>query len=363
MIKYNLLFILFILGAAPLWGQVKETKLDQSFNVNGNTRLSIDNRFGKVHIDTWNQNKIQARVEVEVEGNEGSARDVLDRINIDVSESSGEISIETDISDTKNDKWRNQRFKINYTISMPMNNPLSVDHRHGDLYINNFGGPLEVDLAHGQIVAEELNGNSDISLQHGNGGRIAAITSGSLEFQHYQRLRLGKIGNLDLEVAHASAEIEQAGDLDLELRHSNLEFGAVGKLNVDMQHSKLEAESIDALNSDMQHSTIELERLGDALNVDCQHSHVEIDHMSANFEEITFDGDHSYLAVELDRGANGTLEVELNHGRLSYPESSVSMSYANIENNSRHYKGKIGNGSGGKIEVDGNFTDVSLEIN
>ena len=213
-IKYSILVVL-VSGAGSLWGQVKETKLDQSFNVNSNTRLSIENRFGKVHIDTWNQNKVQAKVEVEVEGNDNGAREVLDRINIDVSESSGEIRIETEIDDSNNKKWRNQRFKINYTISMPKSNPLNVDHRHGDLYINNFDGDLDLELAHGQIVAEELNGKSRISLQHGNGGRIAAIGSGSLEIQHYQRLRLGRLGNLDFEIAHASADIEEAGDLDL----------------------------------------------------------------------------------------------------------------------------------------------------
>jgi hypothetical protein len=85
--------------------------------------------------------------------------------------------------------------------------------------------------------------------------------------------------------------------------------------------------------------------------------------MAANFSEITFDGNHSYLAVELDAGANGSIEVDLNHGRLNYSESRVSMSHVNVENNNRHYKGKIGNGSGGKIQVDGNFSDVSLEIN
>ena len=363
LIKYSILVILLVGGAAPLWGQAKETKLNQSFNVNGSTRLNIDNRFGKVHIDTWNQNKVQAKVEVEVEGSASAAREVLDRINIDVSESGDEIRIETDIEDSNNKKWRNQQFKINYTISMPRTNPLRVDHRHGDLYINNFEGPLKVELAHGQMVAEELNGKSEISLQHGNGGRIAAIASGSLEIQHYQRLRLGKLGNLDFEMAHASVDGEQAGDLELELRHSKLDFGSMGEVNVDMQHSKLEAASIDALNSDMQHSTIQVERLGSALNADGNHSHVQIDRMSANFREIAFDGNHSYLAVELDAGANGSLEIELNHGRLHHDESKIKMSYTNIENNSRHYKGKIGNGNGGEINVDGNFTDVKLGIN
>jgi len=357
-----LIAILLITGAETLWGQVKDKRVDRTFTVNNNTRLRIDNKFGKVHIDTWDQNKITVQVMIEVDGNDEAARDVLDRINIDISESSSEIRIETDVAESR-DKWRNQRFKINYTVNMPKNNPLSVDHRHGDVYIDNLDGPLDLELAHGQIVAEELNGKSRISLQHGNGGRIAAIGSGSLEIQHYQRLRIGRLGSMDVKIAHASIEAEEAGDLDIEVRHSNVAFGSAGTLNMDMQHSEFEAESLRSVSSDMQHSTMEIKKLERLLEADCNHSHVEVDELLNKFTRVNFDGNHSYLGLGMERGTNATLEVELNHGKLNYPESGINMSHINIENNSREYKGKIGNGSSGQIDVEGNFTDVRLEIN
>ena len=354
-----LILLLLFAGVETLWAQVKEKRVDKTFNVNSSTRLNIDNRFGKVHINTWDQKSIKVEIVVEVEGNQSSAREVLDRINIDVAESSSEIRLETEISDSNN-KSKNQRFRIDYTISMPRTNPLDIEHRHGDVYIDNFNGQLELELAHGQIVAEELNGNSEISLQHGNGGRIAAIKSGSFEIQHYQRLRIGKLGDVNVEIAHASLDIEQAGNLSMELRHSTLEFETVGDLNLDMQHSKLQAESIKSLMVNMQHSSIDSESLGGSLVADANHSQLEIGRMAANFKEIQFDGNHSYLGFELSSGTNATLEIDLDHGRLQYPESVISMSHVNIENNSREYKGRIGNGSGGKIEIDGNFTDINI---
>lgn len=356
-----LITVLLLSGVESLPGQVKEKRVDQTFNVSSNTRLSIDNKFGKVHINTWDQNKIEAQVTVEVEGSESGARDILNRINIDVSESSSEIRIETDIEDSRNHK-RNQRFKINYEIKMPKNNPLSVDHRHGDVYLDNLEGPLHLELAHGQIVAEELNGRSRVSLQHGSGGRIAAIGSGSLEFQHYQRLRIGKLGSIQLEMAHASAEIEEAGDLDSDLRHSNVEFGSVGAVSLDMQHSKFEAESAASIKSDMQHSNLKIGRLEKLLEADCNHSQVYVDRMSKRFSLVNFEGNHSFLGMGLETGASGNLEVELQHGRLQYPDSQTNMSYTNEENQKREYKGKIGTGSGGQIKVDGNFTDVKISM-
>jgi len=360
---YSFLIAIFVFtGTETLWGQVKDKRVDQTFTVNSSTRLVIDNKFGKVHINTWDQNKIEVQVMIEVDGSDQTARDILDRIEIDISESSSEIRIETDIADSRN-KNRNQRFEINYTVKMPKNNPLSVDHRHGDVYLDNLGGSLDLDLAHGQIVAEELNGKSRISLQHGNGGRIAAIGSGSLEIQHYQRLRIGRMGSMDVKIAHASIEVEEAGDLDIEVRHSNVEIGHAGTLNLDMQHSKFEAESVKSISTDMEHSSLDVEKLERLLEVDGNHSQVDIDRLSKGFSKVDFDGDHSYLGLGMESGVSATFEVELQHGRLQYPESQTNMSYSNEENQKREYKGKIGNNPSGQISVDANFTDVRLEIN
>jgi len=354
-----LVLLLLFAGVSTGWSQVREKRVDKTFNVNSNTRLSIDNKFGKVHINTWDQKNIKAEVVVEADGSESDARAVLDRISIDVSESSSEIRLETEISESNN-KWRNQRFRINYTLSVPRNNPINIEHRHGDVYIDNFDGQLWLDLAHGQIVAEELNGRCEIELQHGNGGRIAAIGSGELEIQHYNRLRLGRLGDLEIEIAHTNIEVEHTGDLRMELRHSNLEMGDAGDLQLDMQHSKLKAESIRSLTVDLQHSNVDTDELGGSLRADGNHSNLEMGRVSNNFKEILFDGNHSYLGFDLSSGTDASLEVELNHGRLNYPESKVSMSYVNVENNSREYKGKVGNGNGGKIQIDGNFTDIKI---
>ena len=189
------------------------------------------------------------------------------------------------------------------------------------------------------------------------------LVPGSLEVQHYQRLRLGQLGSMDLDIAHASFEADGAGDLDIDIRHSKASLGNAGAVDIDIQHSKLEAESLKSLKADLQHSNVDLEKLQQALNADGNHSGIKIGRVSKNFNEVEFTGNHSYLSADIESGASATLEAELNHGKLNYSESSINMSFVNTENNRQEYKGKIGNGSGGQIQVNGNFTDVNLEIN
>ncbi len=355
---YSFLIAIFVFaGADTLWGQVKDKRVDRTFTVNNSTRLVIDNKFGKVHINTWDQNKIEVQVMIEVDGSDQAARDILDRIDIDISESSSEISIETDIADSRN-RNRNQRFEINYIVKMPKNNPLRVDHRHGDVYLDKLNGSLKLNLAHGQLVAEELTGKCDIGLQHGNGGRIAAIGSGSLEIQHYQRLRIGQMGSLDIQIAHASISVEEAGDLD-----SNVQLDYAKAINLDMQHSQLKAESLTSVRSNLQHSSMDIENLTRSLEFDGNHSQVDVEQLSRNFSEVDFKGNHSFLGLGLESGIRAILDMNLQHGRLKYPESRVDMNYINIQGSKREYKGKIGNNPTSRIQVNANFTDVRLEIN
>ena len=358
----NLILALLFIGASSSFAQTEEKRVDRTFNVNSDTRLHIDNRFGKVHINTWDQSKIEVEVVIKAEGSESAVREILDRINIDIDESSSVISVETEIQNSRRG-WRNEKFQIDYAIKMPKSNPLNLDHRHGDIYLDHFSGPLDLELAHGQIVAEELSGKSSIVLRHGNGGRIAGIGSGALDIQHYNRLRVGKIGDVDLELAHANLEIAEAGDLEAEIRHTVLQMDDAGALDLDLQHSKLEGGTIRSLRAELQHSSVEMERLQQFLDASSNHGEVKVDKLAKGFSSVEFEGNHSFIGLDLEPGASARLKANLHYGKLHYSKSDIDMSYVNIEDQRAEYKGTIGSNPQGEIVIDGNYTDCSVYKN
>ncbi|MDH3710145.1 MAG: hypothetical protein OER04_09675 [Cyclobacteriaceae bacterium] len=355
------LIALVFCSASIVQAQTQEKRVDKTFNVNSNTRLSIDNRFGKVHINTWDQNKIEVQVVIKAEGSESAAKEILDRITIDIDESPSQISLETEIANSRKN-WRNQSFKINYTVKMPKSNPLSVNHRHGDIYLDNFNGPLEMELAHGQIVAEELSGKANITLRHGSGGRISSIGSGSLDIQHYQRLRLGSLGEVNLEIAHANLDIERAGDLDVEIRHSQVEIDEAGAVDVDLQHSQIDGGKFRSLRAEMQHSTVDLEQIQQFVDASSNHGEVKIDRLAKGFSTVEFEGNHSYIGLGLESGATSRLNVNLSYGKLHYSKSEIDMSLINIEDQKAEYKGTIGSNPKGEIRIEGNYTDCAVNM-
>ena len=356
------LILAFLFVSATLAAQTQDKRVDKTFNVNSDTRLSIDNRFGKVHINTWDQNQVEVKVVIEAEGSESKAREILDRISIDIDESPSSISFETEIQNSRRN-WGNESFKIDYTVKMPKSNPLDLEHRHGDIYLDNFNGPLNLELAHGQIVAEELSGKSTIVLRHGNGGRIAGIGGGSLDVQHYHRLRVGKIGNVDLELAHANLEIAEAGDLEAEIRHTSLQLDAAGALDLDLQHSKIEGGDFRSLRAELQHSNVQMERLLQFLDASSNHGEIKIDKVAKGFSSVEFDGNHSFIGLDLEPGTSARVKANLHYGKLHYSKSDINMNYVNIEDQRAEYKGTIGSNPQGEIVIEGNYTDCSVHMN
>ena len=365
--KYQPLSLLIIISGLfftlPVLAQPVERKINKTFNVGTDTELHIDNKFGKVHIDTWDKNQIQAEITIQAEAKGGNSQELLDRITIDIDESSSQISFQTEIESGRRWGNNNQKFEINYLVKMPKNNPLDLTNRHGDIYLNNFDGTLDLDLAHGQLVTEKLNGQVNINIAHGNGGRILSAANGDLEIRHYQRFRIGELGDVELDVAHAGFELEKADKLELESQHCDFEIGDVNSLKLNLQHGDVELGNVGSLSTVMQHADIDIERLGQSINANASHSDLRVDQLGSGFKTVEFEGNHSYLGVGLSSNVSCNIEVNLNHGRMKYAKEDVNMSFVNIKDQRAEYKGLVGSSknTSSKIHVSGSFTDFNLD--
>ena len=365
--KYHQLSLLtVILGLCStliVQAQPVEKKINKTFNVSSDTELHIDNSFGKVHIDTWDKNQIQAQITIKAEAKGGNSQELLDRITIDIDESSSEVSLRTEIENKRNWGRNSQKFEINYLVKMPKGNPLDLENRHGDIFLDNFDGRLDLDLAHGQLVTEKLTGEVDINVAHGNGGRILSASNGDLQLRHYQRMRIGYLGNMEVDVAHAGFELEKAGTLDLESQHTNFEIGEIKDLKLYLQHGNADLGNVGSLSTEMQHGDIDIDQLSQSIEVDGSHSDVRVDKLSSGFKLVDFTGNHSYFGVGLSGNVNCSIEAKLDHGKMKYEKERVNMSFVSIKDQRAEYKGVMGSSKtpAAKIRVSGSFTDFHLD--
>src|SRR5512146_2309879 len=81
-----ILFLPLLLATYNVAAQEVHKEFHQEYNAGANTTLEINNKYGDVTIDSWDQNKVVIDVKVTVEmPNQEKAQKLLDMINVEFS--------------------------------------------------------------------------------------------------------------------------------------------------------------------------------------------------------------------------------------------------------------------------------------
>lgn len=219
---------------------VKKKSVNKSYNVSSSDKLNIQNSFGSVDVKTWSRNEIKVDVEIEVSANtDALAQKILDRISVNDGKSGNEISFKTDMKDLHNSKDKNEgrneksTMSINYTISMPANNPLTVKNEFGSTTIPDFNGEVDLTSKFGSLTTGNLANIKNISVEFGKANlaninsapvtikfskavisKLSGAVKMNLEFCSNVRLSLdNSLSSLDLKTSYSTVNLKPIGSL------------------------------------------------------------------------------------------------------------------------------------------------------
>lgn len=214
---------------------VKKKSVNKSYNVSASDKLNIKNSFGSVDVKTWDRNEIKVDVEIEVSANSDAlAQKMLDRISVNDEKNGKEISFETKMKDIKNSKDEKSSMQINYSISMPANNPLTVKNEFGSTTIPDYRGEVDLTSKFGSLTTGNLASIKNIHVEFGK-ANLANITSApvtikfskavisklsgavklNLEFCSKVQLNLdNNLSSLDLKTSYSTVNIKPSVELN-----------------------------------------------------------------------------------------------------------------------------------------------------
>ncbi len=327
----------------------KEKRIERNYAVSDNTQIQVSNKFGTVHIDTWNELRVTVEIVILVEKrSEEAAQRILDNIDIEIDDQnpSRYLAFRTEIRRGSSSNNDGQRFEINYNISIPRRNNLTVDNKHGDIYLGAIDGEVELRLAHGRIRTEELNGKSSVDLSFSE-GRMKKMAKGSLELQHTSGLDIDVVGNVEVDIRHTSMSIGEAELLDIKGQHSSVDIDKAQSLDGDFQHSELEINEIVKLAT-----------------LQAQHSDLDINRVHSGFDLVDLDGGFSDFRIYLDPEASGSIDARMQFGELSYHGGDFDFTYISQEHNLSEYRGKFGSNdeSTSKVLIRTQHGDAELVV-
>src|SRR5262249_8474554 len=118
--------------------QVQRT-FEKILSLTGNQGLSLDNRFGNVHVNGGGGNDVRIIANVRVQGkSKEDAQEFLDKIQIDVQQASDGVHVKTIYPDDHSKyvlriQWKKTSYSVDYEVTLPVNAPLWVHNDFGNV--------------------------------------------------------------------------------------------------------------------------------------------------------------------------------------------------------------------------------------
>jgi hypothetical protein len=163
----------------------KRKTYSKSYSISTADRISLNNQFGEMKIQTWNKNEVKADVIIVAKGStDDIAQKILDRITIEDGKSGNGVWFNTKIRDMnenwnkgKKKEYREQSMKIDYMVYLPAGNSLEAMNQFGPLSIPDYSGPVDLESKFGSLTAGRLEKPKEISVEFGE-ARIESINGG-----------------------------------------------------------------------------------------------------------------------------------------------------------------------------------------
>ena len=202
----------------PQEKMIEKTKtFSKSYPADKNEKLTINNQYGKITVNTWNKKEFKVDVEITVGTSEDAeTQKLLDAVDIVSSQDQGGVSFKTKITEQNKSNGFfsfgrsnvNRKITINYTVFMSIKNALDITNRYGAVVLPDLEGPVMINSSYGSFTAKELsNTANDLKINYGS-ANIESLNGGNLKF-NYGDLKIGTANNLNAAVGYSPVRIER----------------------------------------------------------------------------------------------------------------------------------------------------------
>jgi DUF4097 and DUF4098 domain-containing protein YvlB len=148
--------------------QGETERIEKTFPLNPNGRVSLSNVNGSITLTAWDQNEVKM-----VAVKSADTKERLADVDIKIDARPDYLDIETDYGDWKsrngNGNWRNnENLKVEYQLSIPRGAVLDeIETVNGDVAIADFTNITKISAVNGKVRATNLRGTAELSTVNG----------------------------------------------------------------------------------------------------------------------------------------------------------------------------------------------------
>ena len=349
-----ILFLIPLVSFANTDTKLKQEKskiIKKEYSVSSDATVDIDNKYGNINITTWNKNKVEITVIISVEGNDlSTVEKKLRGINVDFNATSDMVSAKT-IFEKSSKRWsfwgksNNTRYKINYTVKMPVSNNVKLDNDYGNILIDEINGKTDINCDYGKIIIGDLNNSdNDINIDYCNGSTINFMKSGSI--------------NAD----YSKLTIDKTDQVKINSDYSNINIGTVNKATYSADFGTITINDVNDITGNSDYANIRFGTVFKNLNIKADYGSIKINELAKEFDNAEISSSYAGIIIGTKTNNNFNFKMDLSYARFKYNDDNVEV-FKSIEKTSKkHYEGVYGKGkSNGTLIIKSSFGNVTLK--
>ncbi|MCL4693352.1 MAG: DUF4097 family beta strand repeat protein [Candidatus Hydrogenedentes bacterium] len=190
----------------------------KNYPVRPNVVVVVSSEFGEIRVDAWENPVVRVRAEISVGAETVEVADeIVDAINIDVTELADRVEVSTKYPDTR-DRGK-VAIEVNYAITVPANASVLCSNNFGDTIVHGTRGTVAVDSRFGVVDLRDLSGAVSVRAQGEFPLNASGLRNGgSFELQSTQAEFVSVSGSLHVSNFMGSVtlrELAPESDLDV----------------------------------------------------------------------------------------------------------------------------------------------------
>jgi hypothetical protein len=315
------LLLLLPLLAKP---QTYRNEFQKTFKVRANTTVEVTNKYGKIHVVTWEKDSVKFEVEVEMESTSNSKLERLKKtVDFDFTNTEFFVSAKTEFVNARNSVIADlldmatqiipsDKVEVDYKIYLPKQATIKINNRFGDVYIDDFGGNINLSLSNGDLKANRLKGNSEISLSSGD-----AV------------INYLKDGNL--LVSYSDFHVKDADRINIDSKSSRIYLDNVNYLKAVSRRDKMFIRKTTDFFGDSYFSDFSIEKLQREANYSFKDGSLSLERVVKGFSFLNINSEYTDIDLVFDREASYDIDIiHSDEVTLMYPPEFGELEKQNI---------------------------------
>lgn len=333
--NYRAIIFVYLIFYLPLSLSAQSEKETRNFiksvPVKKESSLEITNKYGTIHITTWNKDSACVRAEVKgVATNQAKLKKMFDGISVTITETNYLIRAQTNFSQnvgmffenfkgmTENIITYSSHIEINYYISVPEYLNLKIENKYGDVYMENTRENLSVTVSNGSFRANSIGKGSNLTLAFCN-AKINSIESGEIDAT-FSEISVNSTGYLKLNSTSSRYDIKKAEKVLLESRRDKVFIDEIGTLTCNSYFTDFN-----------------LSNIKDELSLTTRYGNLNTDFIRKEFKSIDINSSYTDVTLRFDNNSSYNLDIRRLNAFLVLPDKNIETEEKIINADKKEY--------------------------